>query len=95
MKHINSLSFGKHLVMEQELLALLHDWWRQEAASMLPILVLDPQENERLLDLCAAPGSKATHAAERMAPSGMVVANDNLWSRQHARQQPWTTVAPQ
>ena len=68
----------------RELLALLHDTGRvtrQEAASMLPILVLDPQPNELLLDLCAAPGSKATHAAERMAPSGVVVANEPISGR--------------
>lgn len=68
----------------RELLALLHDTGRvtrQEAASMLPILVLNPQENELLLDLCAAPGSKATHAAERMAPSGVVVANEPISGR--------------
>ena len=68
----------------REVLALLHDTGRvtrQEAASMLPILVLDPQENELLLDLCAAPGSKATHAAERMAPSGVVVANEPISGR--------------
>ena len=68
----------------RELLALLHDTGRvtrQEAASMLPILVLDPKPNELLLDLCAAPGSKATHAAERMAPSGVVVANEPISGR--------------
>ena len=68
----------------RELLALLHDTGRvtrQEAASMLPILVLDPQQNELLLDLCAAPGSKATHAAERMAPNGVVVANEPISGR--------------
>ncbi|MGB0365776.1 MAG: hypothetical protein ACPGJD_06930 [Candidatus Poseidoniaceae archaeon] len=68
----------------RELLALLHDTGRvtrQEAASMLPILVLDPQQDELLLDLCAAPGSKATHAAERMAPSGVVVANEPISGR--------------
>ena len=68
----------------RELLALLHDTGRvtrQEAASMLPILVLDPQPKELLLDLCAAPGSKATHAAERMAPTGVVVANEPISGR--------------
>ena len=68
----------------REVLALLHDTGRvtrQEAASMLPILVLDPKENKLLLDLCAAPGSKATHAAERMAPSGVVVANEPISGR--------------
>ena len=68
----------------RELLALLHDTGRvtrQEAASMLPILVLNPQQDELLLDLCAAPGSKATHAAERMAPNGVVVANEPISGR--------------
>ncbi|MAY05388.1 MAG: hypothetical protein CMB25_07330 [Euryarchaeota archaeon] len=68
----------------RERLALLHDTGRvtrQEAASMLPVLVLDPQPNDLLLDLCAAPGSKATHAAERMAPSGVVVANEPISGR--------------
>ena len=68
----------------RELLALLHDTGRvtrQEAASMLPILVLDPKQDELLLDLCAAPGSKATHAAERMAPNGVVVANEPISGR--------------
>jgi len=68
----------------RELLTLLHDTGRvtrQEAASMLPILVLDPQQDNLLLDLCAAPGSKATHAAERMAPSGVVVANEPISGR--------------
>jgi 16S rRNA (cytosine967-C5)-methyltransferase len=35
----------------------------QSRASMLPALVLAPQPGERILDLCAAPGAKATHLA--------------------------------
>lgn len=35
----------------------------QSRASLLPSLVLDPQPRERILDLCAAPGAKATHMA--------------------------------
>ncbi|AFZ80541.1 hypothetical protein BEWA_033980 [Theileria equi strain WA] len=31
---------------------------RQETVSMLPVLFLDPQPNENILDLCAAPGMK-------------------------------------
>jgi len=28
---------------------------------MLPVMALAPQENERILDMCAAPGGKASH----------------------------------
>ncbi len=32
----------------------------QSLSSMLPVLVLEPKENESILDMCAAPGSKTT-----------------------------------
>jgi 16S rRNA (cytosine967-C5)-methyltransferase len=35
----------------------------QSRASMLPARALDPRPGERILDLCAAPGAKATHLA--------------------------------
>ena len=35
----------------------------QSRASMLPAHALDPRPRERVLDLCAAPGAKATHIA--------------------------------
>jgi len=33
----------------------------QGASSMLPVMALAPQENERVLDMCAAPGGKTTY----------------------------------
>jgi 16S rRNA (cytosine967-C5)-methyltransferase len=35
----------------------------QSRASMLPARAVDPRPGERILDLCAAPGAKATHLA--------------------------------
>src|SRR3954447_3603324 len=46
----------------------------QSRASMLVARVLDPQAGERVLDLCAAPGAKATHAAALMGNRGEVIA---------------------
>jgi 16S rRNA (cytosine967-C5)-methyltransferase len=46
----------------------------QSRGSMLVAPALDPQPCERVLDLCAAPGGKATHLAARMGDRGEVVA---------------------
>ena len=48
----------------------------QEAASMIPPIVLDPKPGEKILDMCAAPGSKATQIAMYMNNEGCFVAND-------------------
>jgi 16S rRNA (cytosine967-C5)-methyltransferase len=39
------------------------DWWVQDAAAALPVLVLRPQAGEAVLDLCAAPGGKTMQLA--------------------------------
>lgn len=56
----------------------------QEAASMLPVALLDPQPGESVLDMSAAPGSKTTQVAARMRCKGVIIANDvqekRLWT---------------
>jgi 16S rRNA (cytosine967-C5)-methyltransferase len=45
----------------------------QSRGSMLPAHVLDPQPGERVLDLCSAPGAKATQLAALVGRDGAVV----------------------
>jgi tRNA (cytosine49-C5)-methyltransferase len=48
----------------------------QEAASMIPPLVLKPKPHEAVLDIAASPGSKTTQMAAMMKNTGVLVAND-------------------
>lgn len=48
----------------------------QSLSSMVPPLVLNPQEGENVLDLTAAPGSKTTQIAALMNGKGHVLANE-------------------
>ncbi|XP_026490725.2 tRNA (cytosine(34)-C(5))-methyltransferase [Vanessa tameamea] len=55
---------------------------RQEAVSMIPPVVLQVEPHHKVLDMCAAPGSKTAqlieflHAEEDKTPTGFVMAND-------------------
>ncbi|GMF09680.1 unnamed protein product [Phytophthora lilii] len=58
---------------------------RQEAVSMIPPLVLGVEPHHKVLDMCAAPGSKTSQLLESLhsqefatgkTPTGVVVAND-------------------
>eukprot|EP01038_Epipyxis_sp_PR26KG_P012085 gene12085-16172_t len=60
---------------------------RQELVSMIPVLLLQIDENEIVLDMCAAPGSKTEQIISSMMnsaankqinmPRGIVIANDS------------------
>lgn len=49
----------------------------QNAASWLPVLALDPQPGEAILDVCAAPGGKTSHIAQASSNKAFITANDN------------------
>lgn len=49
----------------------------QNPSSWLPVVALDPQPGERVLDVCAAPGGKSSHIATLQNNRGNLVVNDN------------------
>jgi len=48
----------------------------QDESSMIVGYVLSPNEHERVLDCCAAPGGKSTHIAEKLNNTGSVISLD-------------------
>ncbi|PPR07386.1 hypothetical protein CVT26_013702 [Gymnopilus dilepis] len=66
---------------------------RQEAVSMLPPLFLDVEPHHKVMDMCAAPGSKTAQILEALhaqdtetatsIPSGLLLANDSDNKRTH------------
>lgn len=53
----------------------------QAASSFLPVIALDPQPNERILDMASAPGGKTTHIAALLQNTGHIFANDATKAR--------------
>lgn len=67
---------------------LVHDgtFYIQNAASWIPVIALDPQSGEKILDVCAAPGGKTSHIAQRTNNEALLFANDNSRPRLHKLQ---------
>ena len=59
-------------------------YYIQEPSAMLPANRLEICEGDRVLDLCAAPGGKATELAGKLGGSGVLYANDISASRAKA-----------
>ena len=56
-------------------------YYLQNIASMLPALILDPKPSDLVIDMCAAPGSKATQLAQIMGNKGTLILIDRNKNR--------------
>ncbi|WEL19342.1 RsmB/NOP family class I SAM-dependent RNA methyltransferase [Candidatus Nanohalococcus occultus] len=64
--------------------SLLHwrgDYYVQEESAAIPVHAMNPQEGEKILDMCASPGGKTTQIASRIENNGVVIANDKTAKR--------------
>lgn len=59
-------------------------YYIQEPSVMVPAAVLPINENDKVLDLCAAPGGKTTQLGARLGNTGLLVSNDISVSRAKA-----------
>ena len=56
-------------------------FYLQEPSAMVPAYLLDVQEDEIVLDMCAAPGGKTIQTSFLMKDTGLIVSNDLSRSR--------------
>lgn len=57
------------------------EYYVQEESAAVPVPILNPQPGEKILDMAAAPGGKATQIAATIDNDGMVIANDSSHNR--------------
>lgn len=56
-------------------------FYMQEPSATSVITILDPQEGDWILDLCAAPGGKSSQVASRLKNTGLLVSNEIVNNR--------------
>lgn len=71
LEPIEWISYGFKVLNQPSNVGSLHEYLQgyyyiQNTISMLPPIILEPKPNEVVIDMCAAPGGKATHLAQLM-----------------------------
>jgi len=78
LESINWINYGFKIRNSPINLGSTHEYlqgfyYLQSVAPMLPSLILNPKPNEVVIDMCAAPGGKATHLAQIMNNEGNLI----------------------
>ncbi|CAB9527590.1 Multisite-specific tRNA:(cytosine-C(5))-methyltransferase trm4a [Seminavis robusta] len=91
LPHAYQLGVDRKIIRKDPQMGKLFEWMkrqtaagfitRQETVSMVPPVVLSPQPNDSVLDMCAAPGSKTCQILEKLSPEGSMIANDASYQR--------------
>ncbi len=77
----NEYEFGKSMLYENGVYSI------QDPAAMMPVYFLNPEEDDVILDMCAAPGGKSIGASLAMNDKGCIVSNDISYPRAKAMSQ--------
>ncbi|MHA2399218.1 MAG: RsmB/NOP family class I SAM-dependent RNA methyltransferase [Promethearchaeota archaeon] len=78
LETLENIPYGFRVTKRTSNLGSTHEflqgyYYLQNVASMLSALILDPKPNDTVVDMCAAPGSKATHIAQLMTNKGNLI----------------------
>jgi len=81
LEQIKWIPYAFKVIQEPYNLGSTHEflqgyYYLQNIASMLPAVILDPKPNDVVIDMCASPGSKATHLAQLMKNEGTLILID-------------------
>lgn len=77
--NVNTLDSNLKIGSTHEYLEGLY--YLQSHASMVPVQMLYPSPEDKVLDMCAAPGSKTTQIGQLMEQKGIIIATDIKRSR--------------
>ena len=86
LEPIKWVPYGFKVIKETYNLGSSHEflqgyYYLQNVASMVSVIILDPKPNDTVIDMCAAPGSKATHIAQLMKNEGTLILIDKNKNR--------------
>jgi len=86
LEPIDWVPYGFKIIKEFYNLGSSHEflqgyYYLQNIASMLSAIILDPKPYDTVIDMCAAPGSKATHLAQIMENKGNLILIDRNKNR--------------
>lgn len=86
LKPIEWVPYAFKVIKETHNLGSTHEflqgyYYLQNIASMLSAIILNPKPSDTVVDMCAAPGSKATHLAQLMRNEGILVLIDRNKNR--------------
>ncbi|MFX1329379.1 MAG: RsmB/NOP family class I SAM-dependent RNA methyltransferase [Promethearchaeota archaeon] len=86
LEQVEWIPYGFKILKESYNLGSSHEflqgyYYLQNVASMLSAIILDPKSNEIVIDMCSAPGSKATHMAQLMQNQGTLILIDRNKNR--------------